>query len=134
MIYSGQEIVGMIVNAITLMVVYSAYIVLFSFIFWMIVDAAKQDRFWWVVIILGLPVVGSVVYFYTEKKHEYAKIASRHIHSGETEEQHEVTPKKLARKKKKVEVVEVVEVVEEKKGTGESAIKEADTEEEKRYS
>ena len=83
---------------------YSAWIILVSFTVWMAIDAGKQDRFWWVVLIIGVPLVGSVAYFYTEKKHEYAKIEPHYIHNGETEQQHEITPKKLVRRKKKIAI------------------------------
>ncbi len=71
---------------------YSVYVLILAFMFWMVVDAGKQDRFWWVVVIIGVPVVGAAVYFFTEKKHEYAKAPVHHVHDSETEEQHEATP------------------------------------------
>jgi ABC-type nickel/cobalt efflux system permease component RcnA len=89
---------GMFFSALIQFIVVGAYILIASFILWMAVDAAKQDRFWWVVCILGAPVVGAAVYYATEKKHEYVKIESHHIHESETEEQHEVAHKKRARK------------------------------------
>lgn len=85
-----QIIVGIVIELIVL----GAYIIVGSFFIWMIVDAAKQDRFWWIVIILGVPVVGAAAYYLTEKKHEYAKAPVHHIHESETESQHETTPKK----------------------------------------
>lgn len=45
-----------------------------SFMAWMVIDAGRQDKFWWIVFILGLPFVGAIVYFFVEKKHEYMKI------------------------------------------------------------
>ena len=102
-----------------MIVVYAAYIVLIAFTIWMMIDAAKQDRFWWIVIILGLPVVGSVVYFYTEKKHEYAKIESHHVHGAQTEAQHETTPKKLVKRKKKEAQPVMEEVKKEEVTVGE---------------
>lgn len=105
-------LIGLIGMLMTL-IVYSAYILLIAFTLWMAVDAGKQDRFWWVVLIIGVPVVGSAVYFYTEKKHEYAKVESHHVHTSETEEQHEQAPKKHAHHKKEV-VQEVAEKEEEK--------------------
>lgn len=80
--------VGMIVT----LIVYTAYILIISFTLWMAIDAAKQDRFWWVVIVVGVPIVGGSVYYLTEKKHEYAKAESHHIHESQTEREHEVTP------------------------------------------
>ncbi len=50
------------------------YVLAASFVLWMLVDAAKQDKIWWVVLIVGVPIIGAIVYFFTEKKHEYAKI------------------------------------------------------------
>lgn len=47
-----------------------------SFILWMVVDAAKGDKYWWVVLIIGVPLIGGAIYFFVEKKHEYAKISN----------------------------------------------------------
>lgn len=85
---------------ITGVIFYCANVVLLSFIIWMAVDAAKQDRFWWMVLIIGVPIVGAGAYYFTEKKHEYAKVGSHHIHKSETEEQHETSPKARTRQKK----------------------------------
>jgi len=101
--------VGLLVSGAITLIVYSAYIIAIGFTIWMAVDAAKQDRFWWVVLIIGVPIIGSAAYYYTEKKHEYAKAPVHHIHVSETEQEHEVTPKKLVHKKKeKEEVKEMV--------------------------
>ena len=89
-----------IIGLLVTFVVAACYMIMIAFTVWMMIDAGKQDRFWWVVLIIGIPFVGSAVYFFTEKKHEYAKAESHHIHDGETESQHETTPKKLAHKKK----------------------------------
>lgn len=93
-----------------MVIVYSAYILIIAFTIWMAVDAAKQDRFWWVVLTIGVPVIGPAVYYYTEKKHEYAKVPSHHIHESETEIQHEATPKHHDRKEEKHVVQEDVKV------------------------
>lgn len=93
----------MLMGMIMTLVVYAAYIFVIAFTLWMVVDAAKQDRFWWVVLIIGIPFVGSGVYFFTEKKHEYAKAESHHIHQSETEAQHESAPHK--RKPRKQDTV-----------------------------
>jgi len=53
---------------------YVAYIFLFAFILWMAVDASKQDKFWWVVLILGMPIVGATVYYFVEKHKDYEVI------------------------------------------------------------
>jgi hypothetical protein len=50
------------------------YIIALSFMLWMAVDAGKHDRFWWIVLIIALPLVGAVAYFVTEKKHLYKKV------------------------------------------------------------
>lgn len=83
---------GFLAVLISTLLIYAAYLAFFSFTLWMMVDAAKQDRFWWVVVILGVPFIGSIVYYFTEKKHEYAKAPSHHIHTSETESQHESSP------------------------------------------
>lgn len=83
---------GFLMVLITTLLIYAAYLLFFAFTLWMMVDAAKQDRFWWVLLILGVPFVGSIVYYLTEKKHEYAKAPSHHIHTSETEAQHEASP------------------------------------------
>lgn len=73
-------------------ITYVAYVLIISFTAWMVVDAAKQDRFWWVVLVVGVPVVGPTVYFFVEKKHEYKRAHIHHVHKSETEEQHEKAP------------------------------------------
>lgn len=50
------------------------YIIVLSFMAWMIVSAAKHDQFWWIVLQLALPLVGSLIYYFTEKAHLYKKI------------------------------------------------------------
>lgn len=84
-------LIATIIGAMMTLITYGAFIIVLSFMAWMVVDAGKQDRFWWVVIILGVPFIGGVVYYFTEKKHEYAKAESHHIHESETEAQHEVS-------------------------------------------
>ena len=122
--------VGLIVSGFITLVVYSAYIIVIAFTIWMAVDAGKQDRFWWIVLIIGVPVIGSAAYYLTEKKHEYVKAEPHHIHTGETETQHEQAPKKKVSRKKadhKEEAVVVAEgVVSE--STTDSAIVPIDTE------
>ena len=87
-------LVAIIIKSIVTLIVYSVYVFLISFILWMTVDASKQDRYWWVVVIIGVPILGAVLYYLTEKKHEYAKLEPHHIHTSATENQHEVSPKK----------------------------------------
>ena len=76
-------LIGLLVSMVVTFIVYSAYIILIAFTVWMAVDAGKQDRFWWIVLILGVPVIGGAAYYMTEKKHEYARMTSHHIHTGE---------------------------------------------------
>ncbi len=85
-------LLGIVIAMMMTLLVYGAWMLLIAFTLWMAIDAGKQDRFWWVVLIIGIPFVGSAVYFFTEKKHEYAKAKPHHIHESETEEQHESTP------------------------------------------
>jgi uncharacterized membrane protein YeiB len=84
--------IGFLLGMMLTMLVYGMYIIVGAFILWMAVDAGKQDRFWWVVLILGIPVIGAFVYYFTEKKHEYARAPVHHVHESETEEQHEHAP------------------------------------------
>lgn len=106
---------GLIIGALATLVVYGAYILLIAFTLWMAVDAGKQDRFWWVVLIIGVPVIGSAVYFITEKKHEYARAEDHHVHTSETENQHEHAPKPHHAHHTKEEKHEVKEIAAEKK-------------------
>jgi ABC-type nickel/cobalt efflux system permease component RcnA len=99
MLATGTPLQGIILIALMDFIVIGAYLLVLSFTLWMAVDAAKQDRFWWIVCIIGLPVVGGAVYYFTEKKHEYAKISSHHIHDSETESQHETSHEHHEKKK-----------------------------------
>lgn len=47
----------------------------FSFLMWMTVDALATKKYLWLVFILGLPLVGAVVYFFVEKEHDYLKLS-----------------------------------------------------------
>lgn len=49
------------------------YVLVLAFMFWMAVDSAKHDRFWWIVIIIALPFVGALAYYAVERKHLYKK-------------------------------------------------------------
>lgn len=89
-------IFGLIIGAVMTLIVYVSYIIIIAYTVWMAVDAAKQDRFWWVVIIFGVPIIGSVAYYFTEKKHVYAVAPTHHIHESETEIEHETSHKKHA--------------------------------------
>lgn len=67
----AEILVGSIVFAIP----YLVFLFVVSFIVWMVVDAAKGDMFWWVVFILGVPIVGAAIYYFVEKKHDYFKLS-----------------------------------------------------------
>jgi ABC-type nickel/cobalt efflux system permease component RcnA len=115
-------LIATITSALMTLITYGAFIIVLSFMTWMAVDAGKQDRFWWVVMILGVPFIGGAVYYFTEKKHEYAKAESHHVHDSETESQHEVSHihHEHHRKDDIEPTVPVVEVVEEKEGKKEA--------------
>lgn len=100
-----------IFGALMLLVVAASYIIMIAFTLWMLIDAGKQDRFWWLVVIIGIPVIGPAVYYFTEKKHEYRSAPLHYVHTSETEQQHEKAPKKKAvRKVKKESANEVASV------------------------
>lgn len=44
------------------------------FVLWMAADAAKSKKYVWLLFIFGMPLVGVVVYFFTEKEHDYMKV------------------------------------------------------------
>lgn len=73
-----------------------------SFMFWMLVDAAKQDKFWWVAIMFVLPLIGSLVYFFVEKEREYAKIPKEKI-------KHKKDDTKEEKKEETKEVIKLAE-------------------------
>ena len=100
-----------IVQSFVTFIVIACYLITISFTIWMMIDAGKQDRFWWLTLIIGIPVVGAAVYYFSEKKHEYVKVSPHRLHMSETEEQHEVSPKKKHGKKTKKESVEGNDVV-----------------------
>ena len=98
---------GIIFGALVTFIVAVCYIITIYFTVWMAIDAGKQDRFWWLVLIIGIPIIGSGAYYFTEKKHEYMKAEVHHVHDSETEDQHEKSPKKRIRKaKQKIESIE----------------------------
>ncbi|MDB5260683.1 MAG: hypothetical protein JWN37_914 [Candidatus Nomurabacteria bacterium] len=59
---------------IMIVLLYAFYIFGISFIVWMAIDAGKQDKFLWLVLILAVPFIGAIVYFFTEKEGNYWKI------------------------------------------------------------
>lgn len=68
--HSLLSVVGILVFAIANLL----FLLALSFIFWMAVDAAKSDKYWWVVFVIGMPLVGGIVYYFVEKKHDYMKL------------------------------------------------------------
>lgn len=102
---------NIIFGLLVTLVVFGCYIIAISFTVWMVVDAGKQDRFWWLAVIIGVPLIGSAIYYFTEKKHEYVRTTPHHIHDSLNEQQHESSPKKKHHKKnKKEEIKEEVSV------------------------
>lgn len=59
---------------LVIMLTYFVYVIGLSLMIWMIVDAAKSDKYWWVAIMVALPLIGSLIYFFVEKEHDYEKI------------------------------------------------------------
>lgn len=88
-------------------IVAACYIIMIAFTVWMLIDAGKQDRFWWLALIIGVPVIGAAVYYFTEKKHEYRQAPVHYVHASETEQQHEKVPKKKVSRKVKKEEKEI---------------------------
>lgn len=86
--------ISLIFGLLLTLVMYLAYMFVIAFTIWMAIDAGKQDRFWWVLLVIAIPLIGPFTYYFTEKKHEYAKAPSHHIHDSETEGQHEQAPHK----------------------------------------
>lgn len=86
-------VLGLLAGIIITVLVVACYVLTIAFTVWMAIDAGKQDRFWWLVIVIGVPIIGPSVYYFTEKKHEYRKAPVHHIHTSETEQQHEMAPK-----------------------------------------
>lgn len=57
------------------------YVISFAFIIWMIIDSGKQDKFWWLFLIIALPLLGAVIYYFVEKREDYLKVcAERCVH------------------------------------------------------
>lgn len=46
----------------------------FLFIIWMSIDAIRGGKLLWLIAILGVPLIGAVIYFFVEKKREYMKL------------------------------------------------------------
>lgn len=47
---------------------YVLFICFAAFNTWMIVDAARKDKFVWLLVAIGVPFIGAIVYYFTEKK------------------------------------------------------------------
>lgn len=62
------------------LVLLAMYVIAISFMVWMVVDAAKNDKFWWLVFILMLPFIGALLYYFTEKKKMYSHEHISHVH------------------------------------------------------
>ena len=101
-----------IVGSFVTFVVVACYLVTASFTIWMMIDAGKQDRFWWLTLIIGIPVIGAAVYYFSEKKHEYIKVSPHRLHTSETEEQHEKAPKKKRDRKAKKSEKKAEQIIE----------------------
>ncbi len=61
--------------SLTALMLLLAYAFVITFTVWMIVDAAKHDKFWWLFLTISLPFIGAVMYYCTEKKKLYEKLA-----------------------------------------------------------
>ena len=59
-----------------------AYVFGLSFVIWMAVDAAKQNKYWWIVLVVGLPLIGAIVYFFVEKNGDYMKLEAEDSQKG----------------------------------------------------
>jgi hypothetical protein len=47
------------------------------FLIWMAADAVRSGKFLWLIFILGLPLVGVIIYFFVEKEHDYLKLSQK---------------------------------------------------------
>ena len=61
---------GIVVVVITL----ATYIFALGFIIFMMIDALKHGRILWFIGIVLFPLVGAIVYYFTEDKHDYAHV------------------------------------------------------------
>lgn len=87
-----MALLGLLAAGLIGLVVAFCYIIAISFTLWMAIDAGKQDRFWWLVFVVGIPIIGPIAYFFTEKRHQYARVPAHHVHKTQTERQHENAP------------------------------------------
>lgn len=92
MITGAMMLIGIVFAFLLSVFVYALYMFAIAFTLWMAVDAGKQDRFWWLLLVVSVPVIGPLVYFFVQKKHEYKRAPVAHVHKSETEEQHEKAP------------------------------------------
>ena len=49
------------------LIVVMCYVLVLTFTLWMAIDAGKQDRFWWLTIIIGVPVIGAATYYFNSR-------------------------------------------------------------------
>lgn len=66
--------ISALVGILIMITIILIYVLAVSFIIWMIVDAAKNNKYWWIVLIIGIPVIGAIIYYFVEKKGDYLKI------------------------------------------------------------
>lgn len=62
--------IGILAVVITL----ATYVFSLCFIVWMMIDALMSRKYLWFFGILVFPLIGAIVYFFTEKKHDYGHI------------------------------------------------------------
>lgn len=43
----------------------------------MAVDAAMRDKYLWIVLIVGLPLIGALIYLIVEKRYVYHRVVCR---------------------------------------------------------
>ena len=66
--------ISALVGILIMITIILIYVLAVSLIIWMIVDAAKNNKYWWIVLIIGIPVIGAIIYYFVEKKGDYLKI------------------------------------------------------------
>lgn len=78
---------AIIIGALVFVSLMFLYVLAAAFVIWMSVDAAKQDKFWWLVLVIGLPLIGAIVYYFVEKKGDYMKTTPVHTEKKEAKEE-----------------------------------------------
>ena len=61
---------------VLVMITLATYVFSLGFIVWMMIDSLMNKKILWFIGIVIFPLVGAIVYYFTEKKHDYAKIVS----------------------------------------------------------